>query len=242
MRLISKTHDYYDTIQAYGVDLTSTFVRKERIYANESLEYEKIKKLVEPERHFGSRVQWFIGENRFEVDNYLIMFFCGQLIPIIKYYLRSKDSLTDKYLYYYDTVSIGEAMMKFGTKKQRAYWFQNKSPRRRYSISERYFQKNISEEFFDVNVRNSVLMDLHHEFESPYFMYDQTERRLIINPSLKNVSFYKIKDPFSAYQDIDMFVGGVLGGKSPKMIEISDKIRKEKHGFDKWSFRTPPKG
>jgi hypothetical protein len=31
--------------------------------------------------------------------------------------------------------------------------------------------------------------------------------------------------------------GGVMGGKSPSMIEVADKDRIAKHGFDKFSFR-----
>lgn len=241
MRLISKTHDYYDTVQSYGVDLTSTFVRKERIYTDKSEEFIKVSNLIEPDSLFRSRIVWYAGEHDFRVENYLVVFFCGQLFPVIRFVRSVNNRSGYKYYNYYDAESIGEDLAKFGTEKQVDYWQYNKTPRKRYSIAERYLRKRTAEEFFSVNINQDTVLDLHHGLESPYFLYNQTERRLIINPSLKKLSFYKVKDPFTAYQDIDMFVGGVLGGQCPKMIEISDEVRKEKHGFDKWSFKTPPK-
>lgn len=241
MRLISKTHDYYDTVQSYGVDLTSTFVRKAKSYVANSNEFKKVRDLVEPDSKYGDRITWYSGDHDFRVDNYFVVFFCGQVYPMIRFVKLTDNGGSSKYYNYYDITTIGEALEKFGTEKQASYWWYNKIPRKRYSISDRYLQKSKAKEFLTLSIKESTVVDLHHELESPYFVYDQTERRLIINPSLRKLSFFKVKDPFTAYQDIDMFVGGVLGGNCPNMIEISDEIRKEKHGFDKWSFKTPPK-
>jgi len=51
------------------------------------------------------------------------------------------------------------------------------------------------------------------------------------------MEFFKIVDPFTAFQELSMFIGGIMGGKSPIMIEVADKDRIAKHGFDKFSFR-----
>ena len=48
----------------------------------------------------------------------------------------------------------------------------------------------------------------------------------------------KYLDPYMTYQELEQFISGILGGNSPKMIEISDKDRLESHGFDNvTSFR-----
>jgi hypothetical protein len=58
---------------------------------------------------------------------------------------------------------------------------------------------------------------------------------------LKDVQFYKVVDPYTAFQEIAMWVGGTLPRNPNTMVEITDdKIKAHKHGFDKWSFRKMP--
>lgn len=62
------------------------------------------------------------------------------------------------------------------------------------------------------------------------------------NPhGLKKLGFAKAVDPYTAYQELSMWVGGVLAGESPKTVKITDdKVLIENHGFDKvFSFRGP---
>ena len=57
---------------------------------------------------------------------------------------------------------------------------------------------------------------------------------------LKDVSFYKVWDPYQAYQELDMYISGVLGQQEKETINISDKDRIYQHGFDSYSFRKLP--
>jgi hypothetical protein len=68
------------------------------------------------------------------------------------------------------------------------------------------------------------------------------EHTALVNPSLKDVEFYKVLDSFTAYQEIDMFISGTLPQSTAMPIEIADKDKIPQHGFDKWSFRKTPKG
>lgn len=63
----------------------------------------------------------------------------------------------------------------------------------------------------------------------------------IVNPVLGNFCFQKIKDSFSAFQEIEMFLTNDLV-KQVDPAPLSDRDRAKAHGFDKWSFRkdTPP--
>jgi hypothetical protein len=60
---------------------------------------------------------------------------------------------------------------------------------------------------------------------------------------LKDFHFYKVVDPFTLFQEISMWVGGILPGSANPMVQITDDtIKVAKHGFDpKWSFRKQGK-
>jgi hypothetical protein len=56
--------------------------------------------------------------------------------------------------------------------------------------------------------------------------------------TLGEYDFQRAIDPYTVFQEISMFVGGVLPRNPNPMVEITDqKVKAEKHGFDKWSFR-----
>jgi hypothetical protein len=64
----------------------------------------------------------------------------------------------------------------------------------------------------------------------------------IDQPILKSMQFYKAVPANICFQEIDMWVGGVLPKAGPPMAEVSDEIRAAKHGMDKTSFRKPKQG
>lgn len=58
---------------------------------------------------------------------------------------------------------------------------------------------------------------------------------------LGKMGFARKLDPFAAFQELAMWVGGVLPRPGNPMVEISgEKVMVAKHGMDEWSFRTPP--
>ena len=60
---------------------------------------------------------------------------------------------------------------------------------------------------------------------------------VFVNSQLNRYEFQKIKDPYSAWQDLQIYFNSVLPRQIPETISISDKDRIAGHGFDKWSFR-----
>jgi hypothetical protein len=59
-----------------------------------------------------------------------------------------------------------------------------------------------------------------------------------LNPNLNELQFYKYKDAYSAFQEIQSYISGVLGVDAKPTIELSDKSKIIKAGFDpKTSFR-----
>jgi hypothetical protein len=71
--------------------------------------------------------------------------------------------------------------------------------------------------------------------------WDGNNPRWRINgDDLKEIEFYRCRSAHEVFQEISMWVGGVLPKPGAPMVEISDKDRIHKHGFDQWSFRKPP--
>ena len=54
---------------------------------------------------------------------------------------------------------------------------------------------------------------------------------------LQQLEFFKVLDPYTAYQELSMWVGGVIPKNPNPMVEITnDAVKIAKHGMDKWSF------
>jgi len=70
-----------------------------------------------------------------------------------------------------------------------------------------------------------------------YSVYNKFNPKFIINPLLKDYEFYKVFDTFQAFQEVSMFMGGVLGAGEKEIVEVADKYKIGQHGFDKFSFR-----
>jgi hypothetical protein len=76
----------------------------------------------------------------------------------------------------------------------------------------------------------------------PGLRADQTPWR-IDGDDLKSLGFYRAVDVHAAFQELSMWVGGVLPRPGANTVEILDDVVKAgKHGFDRWSFRRPPGG
>jgi hypothetical protein len=62
--------------------------------------------------------------------------------------------------------------------------------------------------------------------------------KFTVNTPLSIFQFYKIFDPYSAFQAVQSYVSGVLGAGEKPIIEVSNKTKIVKAGFDlKTSFR-----
>ena len=74
-----------------------------------------------------------------------------------------------------------------------------------------------------------------------YWNWKSDTQKFFINPLLKDYQFYKVYDAVQTFQEIQMFISGVLGNKEKEIIEVADKYKITQHGFDKkWSFRKEP--
>jgi len=66
------------------------------------------------------------------------------------------------------------------------------------------------------------------------------EYKIVYNECLKDLEFFKLIDTFTAFQELQMYFGAMAQPNKP-IPHISDKDMVSIKGFDKWSFRNPPK-
>ena len=220
MRIISKFHDYYDSIQGYGFDPTITFVRK-----TQEIHKHKLSKDI-PDTGLYVYYSDPYGDNfKPDVECYGDIYFCG------KRYRFIQTKRKEKFITYYSFESINKYILKYNKKRH----IQSYINGFRFSGSQQKALKNyfIFNDNFESNVK------LHEEFDSPIFVVYNTrnEPNLVINPSLKDMQFQKVFNPYSTFQEIDMFLSGVMQSPDKNMINISDKDMRDKKGFNNKSFK-----
>lgn len=99
--------------------------------------------------------------------------------------------------------------------------------------------------------------DLHLRFGSPVLMLSrwrgnrgwgsnaraEAVTEVTVDPCLDMLRFSSRIDPFTLFQEVSMFVEGVMPDRSRDMVDLSDRSRVLKGGFDPvYGFRTRPHG
>ncbi len=236
MKIYSKERDYYDSAVSFGIDPELHFYRTESI--NIIIYTGSWNSTQEFDFPNGYNYQAYRDSNGNlvkPVTDFHIIGFCGQLYPLA----HCQDNEGEYFFYNYKDYKTWKTQFK----KEYSY--------RRYS------SKSSSKQFFDrySDFKNDKTFI---EYNTPVFIVskeyltssdipeitkEQINRRqttLRTNILLKEFQFYKIKDSYSAFQEISIYVGNQLA-KEPEILEISDKYKIQQHGFDKDSFRNPIK-
>ena len=215
MRIISRTIDYYDSCQNYRDEFI--FHRKQKRKLLENLKSEDLKSLL-----------YFEYTNWKEKKGLIacrILGFCG------KYYIVWMDH--DKNRCYYDLTDISEKINFYETGYGKYKHARKFDPiynwKRVYSQYAENFESLIQENYF-------------LKYRVPCFTIgyeDQIGYVLILNPDLKDFHFQEIFDPYSACQEIEMFLRNDLVHDSTDKVKVDEKHRMESR-FDRWSFKKLP--
>ncbi len=217
MRIISKKHDYYDSIQKHGVSDKIFYIRKEQLFYEGSPEYRKVSEAM----GLKDLKLYFFFNN--PISNFWIISFCEKIFHVVKLYFDGKSKFC------FSLEEIDEAVEKYGDKDQKASW--NKDYKK---IRFRNYRRT-AQKIFDHN--NFNMAEIHHETKVPIIMYDWYNRRIHFNPILSKLKFYRLMDSYTTYQELAQYVGGVLSNNSSPAEKISDVIKRDMHGFDEWSFK-----
>lgn len=212
MRLHTDFHDYYDHAVGYGID--------EKVHYNRFTTEAEIKIRTSLDRPVHNKAG--------------VLGFCGHIYPFIE--LRKTDKKLD--CDYLDDIGYKFAETFF------AFSFEE------YSEKEAAWDKYS----FDFSYYGTPdRLKLRQFFEDWRFESDEVflERRVpvwslksmlhaptgTVNPRLMDFGFDRVKDPFTAFQEISMYVANILV-EQKETAKIEDKFRIEQHGFDlKTSFR-----
>jgi hypothetical protein len=218
--IASDWHDYYDSCSKLGVDKACVYNRE-----TEQIDHKLDRKTPHPSTSNSYRSRYY----KYEV-NYRLIGFSGAIYPLV-IVEKSLGNSTPELLHFYNAEKLLNYFTKEKIKYSRQYssWFY-----RTYTLDE----VGGIQKFFDQGNWNHFL-EYFHKHKVPTFSIGP--KLLILNPELKKLGFQQIKDPFTAYQDIHMYISGVIGVEPKITTKISDKDMAESKGHgDRYSFRKHP--
>lgn len=236
MLIVSKYHDYYDTASAYGIDKTVVYKRSQDFIKLENKGWNSDYSIRLPDGSSFPVSRDDLPRGNSVSDNLRrgytiegrIVAFCGEFYPVVTV---TKDNTQD--FVFYSAQDYLDFMVENKISYKSYY-----SPRwDRFNLNHPDGVKN----FFDTSYM-AKYKELFHAFKAPSFLFGDN-RGITFNPNLKEYKFMKIKDPQTAFQDLYMFISGVIGVPAKETVEISDKDKAAAKGHDgKYSFKKPPGG
>lgn len=240
MRIISSEHDYYDVVQAQGQDQTLLYLRKA-----EEIDLEDY-----PFPYIGSSRNW--GYKSCPAINEAIIGFCGRIYPVLCLSEHKWGSLrcpTPAEATCFTMAEV-DAFMEANYRDKELEEYRAKPKKGKY-VRTRYWDSGrrrvVFEKFFaDCEAKQDAFQQMFMERRSPIFVarHSHEWRRsgtITWNALLKNHQFFRLFDPYRAFQEIAMFMSNLAVPLKP-IPAISDKVLAGAKGFDKWSFRKPPQG
>ncbi len=243
MLIISKHRDYYDGVAGTtGIDKTIVYERHETVIENGN----EFPKIFNHKNHvFGKsyRDNPFQSLSSFKIKremkkmyqdyNYFIVGFCGKLYIGWKLYsiIESERKVMTTITYEFDQIkTLLTSQSYYGNLEDNVKMILN------YDILPLFRELNAP-----VFVYDYYHFDKSYQDVQKGYIYHNKNDRFCINPVLKDYDFGKVFDAFQVFQEIQMFLSGVLGSREKDIVVIEDKYKIEQHGFDKkWSFRKPP--
>ena len=240
-RIISEFHDYYDVVQKLGQDDNLLYLRKPEEFSYKS-NY--------PFPAFHSHQMWYRGRYYPELEvEEVIVGFCGKIYPALK--LRGKynyDAGESPTAICYNIEEV-DRFIEANYREKEILEYRMK-PRRRWTPYHYWSHgcSRISFEkwFAECREKQNNFAQLFLDHKCPVFVAAyQTGRRgevgkIVYSACLKEYEFVRIFDPFTAFQEISMYFGGLAQPNRP-IPEVSDSDMIIAKGFDEWSFRKESK-
>jgi hypothetical protein len=240
IRIISRFKDYYDVVAGQGVDLTRVFTRNTTEFKgnfplpewDEKRSWRLESNVLYPRI---SEKAYHEGRGRYSTQTYdieyLYVLFAGKLYGGIALKdMRTGPTFGD-FSYYWDADSWLAKAAEIGyTGDNKAYYGKNKSTEMDEIL--RLLTVKGDEVLSDWAIENKLSIAIACGF----FHTRERGDWFVVDPNLKELNFQKVLDPFTAYQELEQWIGGVLGN-TEVIPEMADKDKIAAHGFNSWSFR-----
>lgn len=246
MKIVSKRRDYYDTVNiGWHSDDDVTFVRHPVEIKEESLR-SRLLDIIDKEHQIRDMATYLAIKKRSKPIAYLFIMpvcvlFCGKRYSGIATRLKYIDKESSQYEYWYDKGSLENYISELGIMD-----VYQKATKFSWSLAPSYIKQRIDNFFALSNELPDKDRDFLVENKITIAVYDcqtTSNEYLTINENLNDYQFYRVVDAFTAYQELDMWLGGILAYPPNFMVNVSDKDRIAAHGFDtKYGFRKRPAG
>jgi hypothetical protein len=223
MKIISKQKDYYDSVQGVMYDSDITYIRSEKIYKSKN--------------RFP-----YLGLKSF--SNLILIGFCDKIIPLIEIknvsYQISSDFLKIIKIKDINLHKLGKNLFPDTYISYDMYQALDLCGNRGgYYNIDRDIKIRISN--IDSLIKTYESMNLFNEYETPIFAISPTDDGSEIKTGclLKDYNFQSVMDPYTAYQELVMWLGNKAVNTYPPKI-VDDIVLRDSKGFDKWSFKNKP--
>lgn len=246
MYIIGKGKDYYDSCASLGIDKTLIYKRDLITHEHSSMASDICSRyLTANEGTWRKYYKTAIYEmyTRYRERGYYGLYievigFCGKLYPFIHYRYEEKrkdypwGSTTKNEVFYPCDFDLLKTKVEENVYLNHCFEKQTKNKKSSWELL-----------LDNVNlIWEQQWLDPFVQLNTPIFYTGLTPKEgsqppLFVNANLQQMNFQRVKDPYTAWQEISMFLGGVIPRQVPETVEISDKDRIAGHGYDKWSFR-----
>jgi hypothetical protein len=232
MRIVSPFKDYYDSAMALGHDAAVTFVRNETsmLYPVPTEESARALNCLVPEPSCIFETRSPFGADSPVKLCPVSIAFCGKTYNGI----RVLELGSAEHPVFYDKPSL----VAYLEKRKLFSILGNLEPRRsnrwgRYQGASKLLsqQGNTAHSAFLHAYRIAIMVWTPEPYNSPI---------LSKNAKLADFQFFKVMDAYSAYQELDMYLSGILAENEQSMLTVADSVKVQQHGFDKYSFRKSP--
>lgn len=209
MRIISSFRDYYDPVQAHDADRETIFLREQK-------KIEILHGVLQLEQ------RWF---NSFRGFYPRVVGFCDKLY----YFYRFDDTVRPHNKPEYKI----EGAIQWVYNKEEMIHNLSLTRDGKEALAKKDFLKKLKLQNFNV-------VDIPEAFKQycPIFYAKQKvfKDEILLNPILSKLTFYRIKDVATAYQEIRMWIENQAAPEKP-IPYIDDVTMAEAKGFNKFSFR-----
>jgi len=236
MKIISKFHDYYDG--ASGLyDPVPLYVRETKQEYLKKMDRDVVEALEEA---VDLRNDMPTLSRPFSARQSGIIFFCGQCYPFYFVFEEYCFSI-ERIIKLYENMEKAAVGLE---KKEYANILKNLNKERVSSFSRvaNWLDKGSWKQ--SVPEGRKIHDKAFIKLGAPVFVLYRDcwgDIQLTINPMLKNYNFASLVDPYTAYQEISMYLGNQLAVKMNPNIKRTDNDIRDSKGFDGWSFRRHKK-
>jgi hypothetical protein len=240
MRIISKTHDYYDAAQAEGQDRSLVFLREtaqfqqcqqQAVAPAHLLAFARFAQVHTP----GNMVRPRCGPEKnvyLEIDFGLILF-AGKLHPFARLETRTSayGQRVEPIRIVYTRDELSEVLD--------ALEIDLDEHDKKMSKRSVWGTTDVGTAAFFALSGSEKLREQATEHRLAVASWERHGDVVTENPVLAGFQMFKHLHAWQAFQELSMFWGN-LAAPDRVPVNVADKDRVAQHGFDKWSFRKMP--